>query len=366
MNPRKNTALVLALMLLSAVCALAENPTDKPKKLSDDGRKMLLRNLTAEMVFARKFFPMGKSGLTIKNGQIIPSDLEVRQLIADNGPAAKPGDRVKITQVIIKKDAIIFEINGGPVKKKKWYDRIEIGAAGGSTTPTNPRDNNPDELYINARGSYVALKFKDYVPEIGSEEVKRMLEPVFDWKANSVAEAYTKALPPQLQQAIKDHKALVGMDREMVMYAKGRPQKKHREHDPETKVDYEEWIYGAPPQEVEFVRFVGNIVARIETMTVDGEKVVRTKKEIDLDNQVSTMAQKKQEESPDTEKKGPSLMRDGEKPLADERSSAPMRPQNPNRGANPRTDGPPMGDTTGMPSGDIDAPQPGGTVGPPR
>ncbi len=368
MKPRRNTALLLALMLLlSAACAFADKkPDNKPKKLSDDGRKTLLRALTAEMVFSRKFFPMGKEGLTIKatDGQVVPSDPEVRQMIADNGPAAKPGDRVKITQLIFKGDKIIFEINGGPVKKKRWYDRLEVGSAGGSTAanPNGPRGSDVDALYINARGSYVALQFKDYVPELGPDAVKKLLEPVFDWKANSVSEAFTRALSPQLQEAVKDHKALVGMDRELVVYAKGRPDKKHREHDPVANQDYEEWIYGAPPEQVEFVRFVGNTVARIETMTVDGQKIVRTKKEVDLDNEVSTMAQKKEEERPDTEKKGPSLLRDGEKPAIVERTAAPQRPQKTPQSTDPGAI--PGGDQTGIPGADTT--QPGTTTGPPR
>ena len=84
-----------------------------------------------------------------------------------------------------------------------------------------------------------------------------------------------------MQEAIKNHKILVGMDREMVIYAMGRPPKKIRDKD-DTGADYEEWIYGDPPQEVQFVRFQGNFVARLEIMTVDGEKVVRTQNEVDL------------------------------------------------------------------------------------
>jgi hypothetical protein len=46
------------------------------------------------------------------------------------------------------------------------------------------------------------------------------------------------------------------MNREMLIYAKGRPPKKIREKDGE--VEYEEWIYGEPPQDVDFVRMVGD------------------------------------------------------------------------------------------------------------
>ena len=103
----------------------------------------------------------------------------------------------------------------------------------------------------------MTLSFDKYVPELTGEQVREMLAPVFDFKALTEAEAYEKTLPPKVQDAIKDHQVLVGMDREMVIYAKGRPPKKIRDKD-DNGVDYEEWIYGDPPQEVQFVRFHGS------------------------------------------------------------------------------------------------------------
>jgi hypothetical protein len=65
-----------------------------------------------------------------------------------------------------------------------------------------------------------------------------------------------------------------------VIYAKGRPPKKVRERAEEG--EYEDWIYGQPPEDVDFVRMVGDEVVRVETMKVNGEKVIRTEKEVDL------------------------------------------------------------------------------------
>ena len=124
-----------------------------------------------------------------------------------------------------------------------------------------------------------------------------MLAPVFDFKALNQAEAYAQTLPPKVQDAIKNHKVLVGMDRDMVIYAKGRPQKKIRDKDDDGQ-PYEEWIYGSPPEEVDFVRFQGDLVCRLEIMTVDGEKIVRTQKEVDIQTAGSEVAQKKPEEKP--------------------------------------------------------------------
>jgi hypothetical protein len=96
------------------------------------------------------------------------------------------------------------------------------------------------------------------------------------------------------------------MNREMVIYAKGRPGKKIREKDGET--EYEDWIFGEPPQDVDFIRVIGDEVVRVETMKVGGEKIVRTEKEIDLGGPgVATAAQKETQPM-----KAPTLRRPGE------------------------------------------------------
>jgi hypothetical protein len=72
-----------------------------------------------------------------------------------------------------------------------------------------------------------------------------------------------ETLPPQFQQAIKDHQAIVGMDSEMVMAAMGRPDHKVRERDPDGK-ETEDWIYGTPPAKTTFVTFAGDNVVRVK------------------------------------------------------------------------------------------------------
>ena len=164
----------------------------------------------------------------------------MQNMLAMWGPAAKPGDQARISEILIKKDRIHFEINGGPVKKLKWYQHIQVGAGGGMTSL------GPSDASANPRGSYVDLVFDHgYVPELNPQELKDLLRPVFDFNAKSAVEAYLDTLAPKLRDAIKAHQVLVGMNREMVMASKGRPPKKIREKDGE--VEYEEWIYGEPP-----------------------------------------------------------------------------------------------------------------------
>jgi hypothetical protein len=287
---------LLTICLVLSALALAGD-TAAPR-ISKPTREEIIHAFNEELVYIRASFPMGKTGLKLKNGNVTPSGPELQRLMALWGPAAKPGDRARISDVTIKDDHIRFEINGGPVKKQKWYQRIQISGANASV-PVAPSDSS-----ANARGSFVDLYFDKYVPELTGPDLKQLLRPVFDFDAKSPLEAYLETVPPQVKDAIKNHHVLVGMNHEMVIYAKGRPPKKVRET--ANEVEYEEWIYGTPPQDVDFVRFVGDEVVRVEIMKVDGQKIVRVEKEVNLG--APTVA-KKQEERPAN---APTLRRPGE------------------------------------------------------
>src|SRR5580658_8832360 len=234
----------------------------------------LIHGLTDELMYIRTPFPMGKKGLTLKDGVVSPSGAELQQLMALWGPSVKPGDEARITTVDIKPDRIRFEINGGPVKKQKWYQHIQVGGGGAPMAGSDDQNANP-------RGTYVDLVFDHYVPDLTPQKFKDLLRPVLDFDSKSALEAYLETVPPKVKEAIQNHQVLVGMNREMLMYANGRPPKKIREKDGE--IEYEEWIYGEPPRDVDFVRMVGDEVVRVETMKVDGTKSLRTAKEVDLE-----------------------------------------------------------------------------------
>ena len=288
----------LLVVLLVSSLALAENTP--PPRMTKQTRQEIIRVFNAELCYVRTNFPMGKTGLKLKNGVLTPKGDDLQHLMSLWGPAAKPGDQARITDVAIKDSYIHFELNGGPVKKQKWYQRIEVQGAGGST-PIAPSDSN-----ANARGSFVDVYFDKYVPELTGPELKLVLRPVLDFDAKSPLEAYLETVPPKIKEAIKNHRVLVGMNREMVMYAKGRPPKKLREQADE--VEYEEWIYGEPPQDVDFIRFVGEEVGRVETMKVGGQKEIRTEREIDLPAAAVAAAEKPQERPVNA----PTLRRPGE------------------------------------------------------
>jgi hypothetical protein len=290
-------AVIPVVALIVGPLALADNTP--PAKISKTTREEIIHAFNEDLVYIRSPFPMGKTGLKVRNGTVTPNGEELQHLMALWGPAAKAGDRARISDVVIKDDYIRFEINGGPIKKQKWYKHIQISGAN-SATPIMPSDSS-----ANARGSFVELYFDKYVPELTGPELKELLRPVFDFDSKSAVEAYLETVPPLVKDAIKNHHVLVGMSGEMVLYAKGRPPRRVRERDGET--DYEEWIYGTPPQDVDFVRFVGDQVVRVETMKVDGQKIVRVDKEVDLGS--PTLAKKKDEGRPAN---APTLRRPGE------------------------------------------------------
>jgi len=275
--------LLLITILLSAVLGVAaegKSSSSSPARISKEDRVLILRSFATGLVYVRTYFPVGELGLTLKQGNLTPGGSELQRLIETRGAAAQPGDLVRITAIVFKDDHIHFEINGGPAKNPKWYQKMTISGPGGSIAPGQKKNpNSPQESGADSRGSYVDLYFDKYIPELTVPQLRQLLAPVFDLEAKSPVEAYVETVPPRIKQAIKEHHVLVGMSREMVLYAKGLPGRKIREEKEGTP--YEEWVYGEPPQDIEFVRFSGDEVVRVETIKVNGEKTIRTEKETD-------------------------------------------------------------------------------------
>jgi hypothetical protein len=74
---------------------------------------------------------------------------------------------------------------------------------------------------------------------------------------------WVDTLPPEMKQAIKERRPVLGMDREELIAAMGKPDHKVRERDSEGN-DIEDWIYGQPPSKTVFVRFTGEHVTGIK------------------------------------------------------------------------------------------------------
>lgn len=267
---------------------------DKRPKMSDLTRMQLIGVINAELVRVRKICPVGfKNMVLTPEGEVKPDDARLYRMAMTNGAAAKIGDKVQITNVVFKDKAVYIEINGGPKKKSKWYDHVSIGGMGGNTG-----GGQVDPNQGQATGTAITLEFKDHLPEINGQELKQLLQPILDFTVRTAAEVYVDTLPPKVREAVKHHEILVGMNRDMVIAARERPPQKVREKD-EKGNDVEEWIYGAAPQDVLFIRFTGDEVTQVKIMRMGGEKIVKTEKEVDVTEGVVSMASiARQGESP--------------------------------------------------------------------
>lgn len=325
---RRSVLVLIGILLTGIATCLGDNQNIA---LKERHRAELIRTFNADRVYIRTQFPMGKVGLTLKDGKVSPDGEKLQQLLAIWGPSVKPGDLALITRFDIRDNRMHFEINGGPVKKEKWYQHIQVGMNGVGGSPGGGQQNDPIN---NPRGSYVDLVFNHHIPDLTVEQVKQMLWPVFDFDSKSPLEAYLQSVPPKVKEAIENHHVLVGMNREMVIYAKGHPEKKTREKDAQG-TDYEEWIYGEPPQDVDFVRLVGDEVIRVETMKVGGEKLVRTEKEVDINGSTVASAAQSAAQKEDKPSKAPTLRRPGEEAPSSQPTSgtaAPLPPPQPGDG----------------------------------
>ena len=97
MNPRY-VPVLLPIVLCCVVGVSADD--QKTPHISKQTRMDLVRSFNAELVYIRSPFPMGKTGLTLKDGNLSPSGDELQSKLAMWGPAAKPGDQVRISEIV--------------------------------------------------------------------------------------------------------------------------------------------------------------------------------------------------------------------------------------------------------------------------
>jgi hypothetical protein len=94
--------------------------------------------------------------------------------------------------------------------------------------------------------------------------LKQILAPFLDFnKERSASVHWIDTLPPEMKKAITERHAIPGMDREEVVAALGKPDRKVRERDSNGN-DTEDWIYGHPPDKTIFVHFTGEKVTTIK------------------------------------------------------------------------------------------------------
>ena len=212
-----------------------------------------MRGLSAEYATAKLTIPRSKKPLPISaTGKLDKEKWD--EAARENGPAMRLGDMVQITRVEISGSEIILELNGGFRSGPKWHERIQVGMGGG-TAPIS-QGSRPTS------GTVISLRFDDGVPPMEIKEYKKLLAPLLDFEKRSATENYLESLPPPLQAAIREKRALEGMDRDQVLMALGRP--RHKERETKDGIDLEDWIYGEPAGKITFVTFAGGKVIKVK------------------------------------------------------------------------------------------------------
>jgi hypothetical protein len=233
--------------------------------LQDSSRLNLIRYVSGEYARAVKPLPAGKDGFIVRIGQPTDFDMLDRQ-VATHGAAVNTGDRVQITKLEFHDKQIIVDLNGGGRGKKRLRDRIHLEMGGvptAQTTTTTPQEQGPPGMQPGL-GSTLFLEFGKPLPDMSPDDLKKLLVPFMDFtKQRSASVQWVDSLPVEMKKAIEERKPVVGMDREEVVAAIGKPEHKVRERDAEGN-DIEDWIYGQPPSKTVFVRFTGSRVTSIK------------------------------------------------------------------------------------------------------
>ena len=248
----------------SATTTVAGPATGKKATLDDEEKLQLIRYVSGEFARALKDLPAGKDGFVLKIGQPINEEL-LQRAVATHGTAVHSGDNVQITKLDFHDKQIIVDLNGGGRGKKRWRDRIhlDVGGLPTVTSTTTQQEAGPPGMQPG-QGSTLYLDFNDSVPDLSPDELKQLLSPLLDFrKQRSASVQWFDTLPPEMKKAITERKPVVGMDREMVVAAVGKPDHKVRERDADGN-DIEDWIYGQPPSKTVFVRFTGDRVTSIK------------------------------------------------------------------------------------------------------
>lgn len=255
----------IQFLVPSAACLLLVSlvaPTLRAQKLTEDDRIEILRGIMSESATVKAYLPRSKKPLPyFATGQW--DHQAWAQIGQQLGVAARVGDLVQITHVDIDEDKIVLEINNGMKGPKgAWKNHVQIGI-GPTLSPINQQQNS------NApSGTSIAVLFSGPVPEINSTELKKIMAPVLDFDKESATTNYVDTLPEPIQKAIKSNKVIVGMDRDQVLLAMGRPRHKERDVSGDG-TETEDWIYGDPPGKITFVTFTGSKVTKVKEAYAD-------------------------------------------------------------------------------------------------
>ena len=240
-------------------------PASMPNQPLQEGSKLtLVRFVSGEFAKAVKSLPAGKEGFNLTVGKPLDTQL-LDRAVATHGAAVNSGDNVQITGLEFRTHQIVVDLNGGGRGKHHWRDHLQISMGGAYPTmqSASSQETGPPGLQPGM-GSTIFLEWNKFVPDMTPDELKKILSPFLSFQnERSASVQWIDTLPPEMKKAIQERRPLVGMDREEVIAAMGKPDHKVRERDSEGN-DIEDWIYGQPPSKTVFVRFTGDHVTKIE------------------------------------------------------------------------------------------------------
>ncbi len=239
----------------------------KSATLQEQTKLDLIRYVSGEFAKATRNLPAGKEGFLLYVGKPLSPEL-LERAVATHGAAVHVGDAAQITKLEFRDHSIVVDVNGGGRGKKRWRDHIQIGMGGSiptarTTTTTPDQESGPPGMQPGM-GSTIFLEFSKAVPDLSPDELKQLLAPFLDFaKQRSASVQWFDTLPPEMKKAIQERRPSVGMDREEVVAAIGKPEHKVRERDSDGN-EIEDWIYGQPPSKTIFIRFMGERVTSIK------------------------------------------------------------------------------------------------------
>jgi len=238
----------------------------KGANLTEPSKLNLIRFVSGEFAKVRKPIPGGKEGFVLYTDKPLNQEY-LDRVVSTHGAAINTGDNAQITKLEFHEHTIIVDVNGGGRPKKSWRDRIQVSVGGPSQAPqsttTTQQEQGPAGFQPGAGGT-LYVQFPKNIPDLSPDDLKNILSPFLDFtKERSAAVHWIDTLPPETKKAITDRRAIPGMDREEVVAAIGKPDRKVRERDAEG-YDTEDWIYGHPPDKTVFVHFRGDKVSSIK------------------------------------------------------------------------------------------------------
>ena len=253
-----------AILLATSGLWLTTPARAADKKLTDDDRVEILRGLSSEYATVKAYLPRSLKPLPIRSDGTWDKQ-QWTEAGNKYGPAARLGDLVQITKVGIENDRILLQINGGARQRGNWRDHVQIGMAGpvtGGVTQVDPQRTSAPG------GTDLALFFDGPIPSVKSDDIKKMLSGILDFNQSTATENYVEKLPEPIQQAIKSNKVIVGMTRDEVLLAMGKPRQKER-NTTNDGTETEDWVYGDPPGKITFVTFANSKVAQVKEAYAD-------------------------------------------------------------------------------------------------